>query len=212
MVEYVLHKNDLPADVSFGQSLAIDTEFMGLNPWRDRLCLMQVYDGQPGSKVHIVQFESGYDYASPNIKKILSDTSRLKILYYARGDMRWIGRYLGILLENLYCVKIASRIARTYTQSHDLEDSCADVLGFKLPKEQQCSDWGTTELTKKQLEYACNDVVHLHKLMEKFEERLKREKRHDIAHGLFKCIPHVVRADLGGWYNEDHFSYFTPKV
>jgi len=211
MSDYVLYKNDLPDGVSFGSSIALDSEFMGLNPWRDRLCLLQFYDGEPGSKVHMVQFEAGNDYSAPNVRQLLADASKQKIFYYARGDMRWIGHYLGVILENLYCVKIASRISRTYTQSHDLEDSCAQLLGIRMSKEQQCTYWGAAELNPKQLEYACKDVIYLHALRDKFEETLRRENRHHIAQGLMQCLPHIVRADLGGWYNEDHFSYFTPK-
>ena len=207
---YVLHKNDLPANVSFGDILAIDSEFMGLNPWRDRLCLIQIYDGKPDSPVHIVQFEKG-KYDAPNLRKLLGDASKEKLFYFARGDMRWIGHYLDVILENVYCLKIASRIARTYTQAHDLEDVCKQVLGIKISKEQQTTNWGQPDLSPAQLEYACNDVLHLHALKTKLNEHMDQEKRREIAYGLFKCLPAVVRADLAGWIQEDLFSYHIPK-
>lgn len=207
---YALHKGDLPEGVTFGPVLAIDNEFMGLNPWRDRLCLFQVYDGQPGSKVHMVQFDKDR-YAAPNVRKLLSDASKLKIFYYARGDMRWLYQYLGVMPENVYCTKIASRIARTYTQGHELEDALRGVLGVKLSKEQQCTDWGASKLTPEQLDYACNDVLHLHALRDALDAMMDREGRRKYAYDLFKCHPAVVQADLGGWYNEDHFAYFQVK-
>ena len=207
-IRYALHKNDLPADVmeTLGNLLAIDSEFMGLNPWRDRLCLMQIYDGKTDSQVHIVQFDKG-QYAAPNLKKLLSDPGKEKMFYFARGDMRWIGHYLDVILENVYCLKIASRIARTYTQAHDLEDVSKQLLGIRISKDQQCTNWGRPVLTGEQLEYACNDVLHLHALREKLDEMLAHEGRKGVAEGLFKCLPAVVRTDLAGWYNEDHFSY-----
>lgn len=208
---FVLHKNDLPADVTFGDVLAMDGEFMGLHPWRDRLCLLQIYDGKPDSKVHIVQFEQG-KYEAPHLRKLLADASKEKLFFFARADMRWIGHYLGVMLENVYCLKIASRIARTYTQAHDLEDVCKQVLGIKMSKEQQCTNWGQPDLSAAQLEYACNDVLHLHALKEKLNTAMEREKRRDIAYGLFKCLPHVVRADLAGWIQEDLFSYSVDKA
>jgi ribonuclease D len=212
MSKYVLHENDLPAGVTFGSALAIDSEFMGLNPWRDRLCLLQIYDGQPQSQVHMVRFDKGNDYAAPNLKKLLSDAARTKLIFFGRGDMRWIYKYLGVLLENVYCLKIASRVARTYTQAHDLEDVCKQVLGVKLVKEQQCSYWGAPDLKSEQLDYACNDVLYLHALKEKLSEMLAKEGRSKAAEGLFRCLPDVVRADMAGWYNEDHFAYFQPKT
>ena len=208
--KYILHKNDLPSDISFGDSLAIDSEFMGLNPWRDRLCLLQIYDGAPNSPVHMIQFDKN-KYDAPHLKKLLSDRKKQKIFYFARGDMRWIGQYLGVILENLYCVKIASRIARTYTQSHELEDISKHVLGIKISKEQQCTNWGVEELTESQLNYACHDVLHLHAMRDGLEKLLVAEGRQQIAHGLFTCLPSIVRADLAGWIQEDLFAYHVPK-
>lgn len=207
---YVLYKNDFPADLQLGNVLAIDTEFMGLNVFRDRLCLLQVYDGSDGGKVHMVQFDRG-NYSAPNVKKLLSDPNREKMFYFARGDMRWLGHYLGVILENVYCLKIASRIARTYTQSHDLDDVSKHVLGVKISKEQQCTNWGAPDLSPEQLDYACNDVLYLHAMKAKLNGMMERENRIDIAYGLFRALPAVVRADLAGWAHEDIFSYHVPR-
>ena len=207
---YVLHKNDLPDDVTFGDVLSMDSEFMGLNVWRDRLCLLQIYDGLADSKVHMVQFDKdGFD--APNVKKLLADVSKKKIFFFARGDMRWIGYYLDVILENVYCLKIASRIARTYTQAHDLEDTVRHVLGVKMSKDQQCTDWGAKDLTHEQLDYACNDVIYQHATRDKLDAMIAREGRTAVAEGLFKALPAVVRADLAGWAHEDIFAYHVPK-
>ncbi len=207
---FVLHKNDLPADLSFGDVLSMDSEFMGLNVWRDRLCLLQIYDGLPDSKVHIVQFEKD-KFDAPNVKKLLSDKKKEKLFYYARGDMRWIGYYLGVILENVYCLKIASRVARTYTQAHNLDDVSKHVLGIKISKDQQCTNWGAESLTNEQLDYACNDVLYLHAMKDKLNAMMEHENRKEIAYGLCACLPAIVRADLAGWLNEDLFAYHVPK-
>jgi ribonuclease D len=207
---YALYKNDLPPDLKLGDVLAIDSEFMGLNVWRDRLCLLQIYDGSDGGQVHMVQFGRG-NYAAPNVRRLLADAGREKIFYFARGDMRWIGHYLGVILENVYCLKIASRIARTYTQAHELEDVSRHVLGIKIAKDQQCTNWGAPELSHEQLDYACNDVLHLHAMKERLDAMLAAEGRAEIAQGLFRCLPALVRADLAGWSHEDIFSYHVPK-
>lgn len=207
--KYALYKNDLPDGLKLGKSLAVDSEFMGLNVWRDRLCLLQIFDNEDGV-THMVQFDKG-KYDAPNVRKLLADASYEKIFYFARGDMRWIGHYLGVILENVVCLKIASRVARTYTQSHDLEDVIKHVLGVKISKEQQCTNWGAAELTPEQLEYACNDVIHLHALKDKLEKMAAAEGRLDIMQGLFKCLPAVVRADLAGWIHEDLFAYHVPR-
>ena len=208
---FVLHKNDLPPDVSFGDVLAMDSEFMGLNLWRDRLCLVQIYDGKPESKVHIVQFEPGR-YAAPNLKKLLADKKKEKLLFFARADMQWAGHYLGVVMENVYCLRIASRIARTYTQAHELEDVCKHMLGIKISKDQQCTNWGLPDLSSEQLDYACNDVWHLHALKDKLNAHMEHENRREIAYGLFECLPALVRADLAGWDHEDIFSYNIEKL
>lgn len=205
---YELYQGDLPDNLALGPVLAIDTEFMGLNVFRDRLCLLQIYDG--AGKVHMVQFAPG-QIDAPNVKKLMADTSREKMFFYARGDMRWIGHYVGVIPENVYCLKIASRIARTYTQQHDLEDVSRHVLGVKISKEHQSTDWGAPVLTTAQLDYAVNDVLHLHPMREKLAAMMQAEGREEIAQGLFKCLPAVVRADLAGWGNEDLFAYHVPR-
>lgn len=203
---HVLYQDDFPADLTFGKELAIDTEFMGLNVFRDRLCLLQVYDGSEGGLVHVVQFQPG-KYDAPNVKRLMADASKEKLFYYARCDMRWLGHYIGVIPENIYCLKIASRIARTYTQQHNLEDVSREVLGIRISKEQQCTDWGAPHLSAAQLDYACNDVLYLHAMRRKLDEMMVKEERIEIAQGLFKCLPAVVRADLGGWDHEDLFAY-----
>lgn len=207
--KYALYKNDLPDGLKLGKSLGVDSEFMGLNVWRDRLCLLQIFDNEDGV-THMVQFDKD-KYDAPNVRKLLADASYEKIFYFARGDMRWIGHYLGVILENVVCLKIASRVARTYTQSHDLEDVIKHVLGVKISKEQQCTNWGAAELSPEQLEYACNDVIYLHALKAKLEKMAASEGRLDIMQGLFKCLPAVVRADLAGWIHEDLFAYHVPR-
>lgn len=205
---YELYRGDLPDGLALGPVLALDTEFMGLNVFRDRLCLLQIFDG--AGKVHMVQFAPGKINA-PNVAKLMADTSREKMFFYARGDMRWIGHYIGVIPENVYCLKIASRIARTYTQQHDLEDVSRQVLSLKISKEQQSTDWGAPELTAAQLDYAATDVLHLHAMREKLDSMMAAEGRAEIAHGLFKCLPAVVRADLAGWGSEDLFAYHVPR-
>lgn len=207
--KYKLYKHDLPDGLELGDVLAIDSEFMGLNPFRDRLCLLQIYDNVDGI-THMVQFEKD-KYDAPNVKKLLSDEDKIKMFYYARGDMRWIGHYLGVIMENVYCLKIASRIARTYTQAHELEDVSRHVLGIKISKDQQCTNWGAEHLSDEQLKYACNDVLHLHALREKLDDMMDHEGRKAIAYGLFDCLPSIVRADLAGWMHEDLFAYHVPK-
>lgn len=206
---FILHENDLPEGLVFGDTLAIDTEFMGLNVNRDRLCLVQIYDGLPASAIHLVRFKKDA-YAAPNLKKLLSDPKRRKLCFFARADMRWIGRYLGVIMENIFCLKLASRIARTYTRAHNLEDVCREVLGLRLSKEQQTTDWGGAELTPEQLRYAAYDVLHLHALDEKLRTMLAREGRLEIVEGLSACLPAVVRADLAGWPDEDIFAHDVP--
>ena len=150
------HKNDLPANVIFSKSVAIDTETMGLNIHRDRLCVIQISGGD--GNAHIVQFEQN-KYDAPNLKKILSDDSIEKIFHFARFDLASIKHYLHVTIKNIYCTKIASRLIRTYTDSHGLKSICEELLGVEISKKQQSSDWGNVEITEKQLEYAASDVL-----------------------------------------------------
>jgi len=199
-----LYKNDLPDNITFGNIIAIDTEAMGLNPARDRLCLIQLYDGE--GDCHLVQFD-GFDYNSPNLQKILIDKSKIKIFHYARFDMAAIKYALGINLENIYCTKIASKIARTYTHSHGLKDICKELLDIEISKKKQSSDWGNISLSKEQVAYAANDVLHLHNIRIKLNEILEREKRFELANACFNFLPTRVELDLKGWVDKDVFSH-----
>ena len=199
-----LYKNDLPKNINFGNIIAIDTEAMGLDPARDRLCLIQIYDGE--GDAHLVQFD-GFDYNSPNLSKILKDETKTKIFHYARFDMSAIKYALDVNLKNIYCTKIASKIARTYTNSHGLKDICKELLNIEISKKKQSSDWGNTSLSKEQLEYATNDVIHLHAIREKLNEILQREKRIELAESCFEFLPTRVALDLKGWVDKDIFSH-----
>jgi ribonuclease D len=164
------YKNDLPANITFSDSIAIDTETMGLNVIRDRLCLIQISSGD--GNAHLVQFEQG-KYDAPNLKKLLSDDKILKIFHFARFDLAALSHYLKIEIKNIYCTKIASKLTRTYTDSHGLKSLCDELLGVDLSKKQQSSEWGNSLINEKQMEYAASDVLYLHKLKEKLDEMLK---------------------------------------
>ena len=199
-----LYKNDLPDNIKFGDTIAIDTEAMGLDPARDRLCLIQMYDGE--GDCHLVQFD-GFDYNSPNLQRILNDNTKIKIFHYARFDMAAIKYALDVGMQNIYCTKIASKIARTYTNSHGLKDICKELLDVEISKKKQSSDWGNVSLSKEQLAYAANDVVYLHGIKDKLNEILYREKRFELAEACFKFLPHRVELDLKGWVDKDIFSH-----
>src|SRR6476619_1365409 len=171
-----LHQDDLPADVRFADGpIAVDTEAMGLNFGRDRLCLVQLSDGKGDE--HLVRFRQGSDYAAPNLKALLGDSRRLKLYHFARFDIGIMQAYLGIMAAPLYCTRTASRLIRTYTDRHGLKELVKEVLNVDLSKQQQTSDWGASELSEAQREYAASDVRYLHQLKEKLDERLDREKR-----------------------------------
>jgi ribonuclease D len=199
-----LHENDLPGGLDFGDSVAVDTETMGLNPARDRLCLVQLSAGD--GNAHMVRLGDG-DYAAPNLRALLADQSVTKLFHFARFDVAMIERYLGITCTPLYCTKIASRLARTFTDRHGLKDLCREVLGISISKEQQSSDWGATELTASQIEYAAADVLHLHRLRERLDEMLVREGRDDLAKACFAFVPHRAALDLAGWGDSDIFAH-----
>jgi ribonuclease D len=196
--------NDLPDDFTIDGDIAIDTEAMGLNNHRDRLCLLQFSNGDDNA--HLVQF-SDKKYNSPNLSKLLSDETRCKIFHYARFDIAIINKYLNIYFNNIFCTKIASKLARTYTDSHGLKELCRELLGIQISKQQQSSDWGNENLTKDQLEYAANDVIYLHKLRLKLIYMLEREKRYNIAKQCFEFLPTRVELDLLGWNEIDIFSH-----
>ena len=198
-----LHKNDLPNDVKLGKILAIDTETMGLKLSRDRLCLIQIRDET--RNVHLIQFTSG-DYDSPNLKRVLADRSILKIFHYARFDILAIYQYLGVMCENIFCTKIASKLVRTYTDKHGLKDLCKELLNIELNKEQQSSYWGSDLLSEKQQRYAASDVLYLHPLKHQLELMLKRERRQHIAKACFDFLP--MRVILDSLHFEDNNDIF----
>jgi ribonuclease D len=199
-----LHKGDLPAGLSFGDAVAIDSETMGLNPHRDRLCLIQLSAGD--GNCHLVQFAAG-QYAAPNLKALLQDPSVLKIFHFARFDLAVIRHYLGIDCGPVYCTKVASKLVRTFTDRHGLKDICRDLLGVELSKQQQSSDWGAADLTQEQLVYAASDVLHLHALRRKLDVMLQREGRTEIAAACYRFLPTRARLDLEGWPDLDIFSH-----
>lgn len=199
-----LHKNDLPDSVKFSGSIAIDTETMGLNVIRDRLCLVQISDGK--GDAHLVQFEQG-KYDAPNLKKLFSDDQILKIFHFARFDLASLSHYLKIEIKNIYCTKIASRLTRTYSDSHGLKALCEELLGVELSKKQQTSDWGNAVINEKQMEYAASDVLYLHRLKEKFDEILRRENRMEIFEACVKFLPTRAKIDLQGFASVDIFAH-----
>ena len=200
-----LHRGDLP-DLSHyrADAVAIDTETMGLDPHRDRLCVVQLSPGDGSADV--VQIPPG-DAGAPNLTKLLADGAILKIFHFARFDLGVLQRRLGVMPSPIYCTKIASRIARTYTDKHGLKDLVREVLGIDLSKQQQLSDWGTEALSDAQLAYAASDVLHLHALKEKLDAILLREGRAELAAACFRFLPDRVRLDLAGWSDEDIFAH-----
>jgi ribonuclease D len=204
-----LHRGDLPNLSAYKGAVAIDTETMGLDPNRDRLCVVQLSPGDGSADV--VQIPAGH-HDAPNLKKLLADKSVLKIFHFARFDLGVLFKAFGVMPEPVYCTKIASRLARTYTDRHGLKDLTREVLGVDLSKQQQSSDWGADTLTDAQLAYAASDVLHLHALKEKLDAMLAREERSDIAAACFGFLPHRVRLDLAGWAAEDIFSHSVTRA
>lgn len=199
-----LHKSDIPANLSFGPSVAVDTEAMGLNNHRDRLCLIQLSAGD--GNAHLVQFARG-EYDAPNLKKLLADPGVTKIFHYARFDYAILKHYLGVSCTPLYCTKIASTLARTYTDKHNLRELCRELLGIELNKQQQSSDWGAADINDEQKLYAANDVLHLHRIKDKLDVMLTRENRRDLAQATMDFIPTRVALDLSGWPELDIFAH-----
>ena len=195
----ILHKNDLPDDLDLGSVIAIDSETMGLRPDRDRLCVVQLSSGD--GTAHLVQFLD-HNYAAPNLKALLSNSDIQKIFHFARFDVAIIQKYLEVECPNVYCTKIASRLARTYTDKHGLKHLCRELLGIELSKQQQSSDWGAAELTTEQLNYAASDVYHLHKLKTVLSGMLEREGRTDLAQACFDFLQTRAALDLAGWYGD----------
>lgn len=199
-----LHKGDIPADLDFGSEIAVDTEAMGLQNHRDRLCLVQLSAGD--GNAHLVQFEKDR-YDAPNLKAVLGNPNTTKLFHYARFDVAILKKYLGVECRPLYCTRTASYLIRTYTERHSLRELCKEVLGFDLSKQQQSTDWGAAELTPDQMEYAANDVYHLHKLREAMDIRLKREGRYELAQKIFDFLPTRADLDLAGWLDVDIFAH-----
>lgn len=199
-----LHKGDLPKDLGLGPVVAVDTETMGLNPARDRLCLVQLSAGD--GNCHLVQIPKG-TVDAPNLVALLSDPSTLKLFHFARFDIAMLRRHLGVDVAPVYCTKIASKLVRTYTDKHGLKDLAKELLGVDLSKQQQSSDWGGDTLSQAQQHYAASDVLHLHALKERLDDMLAREGRSDLAQACFDFLSTRARLDLDGWANEDIFAH-----
>jgi len=200
------HEEDLAAGVAFANGpIAVDTEAMGLLPGRDRLCLVQLSDGQGDE--HLVRFSQGSDYSAPNLKALLGDPNRLKLYHFARFDVAIMRAYLGIVAAPLYCTRTASRLVRTYTDRHGLKDLVRELLCIEISKQQQTSDWGAPELSDAQRDYAASDVRFLHALKDKLDERLQRENRVELAQACFDFLPHRALLDLAGWAEQDVFAH-----
>lgn len=204
VIAIYLHVGDLPADVTFDGDIAVDTEAMGLNNWRDRLCLVQLSDGKGDE--HLVQFLPG-QYNAPNLSKLLTDPGRVKLFHFGRFDIAILNHYLGVVTAPVYCTKIASRFVRTFTERHGFKDICRDLLGVEVSKQQQSSDWGAPELSPEQQEYAASDVRHLHALRAKLDPLLAREGRTELAQACFTFLPARALLDIAGWPEVDIFAH-----
>ncbi|MDY6407767.1 MAG: ribonuclease D [Pseudomonadota bacterium] len=203
MPKIQLYIGDLPKTVRFSKAVAVDTETMGLNLKRDRLCLVQLSDGK--GNAYLVQIKQGK--ACPNLKALLTDPKIVKIFHYARFDVAKLREDLGIIVSPIYCTKIASKLCRTSSPSHSLKSLCWDLLGIELSKEQQTSDWGADHLTEKQQSYAAGDVLYLHQLKEKLDALLKREGRDKLAQSCFDFLPTRAELDLLDFDNPDIFNH-----
>ena len=203
-VKVTLHEGDLPKGLSLGPVVAIDSETMGLDPARDRLCVVQLSAGD--GRAHLVQLPPG-EYAAPNLRRMLADPNRLKLFHYARFDLAVLRRYLGIACTPVYCTKIASKLVRTYTDRHGLKDLVRELLGIELDKGEQSSDWGAETLSQAQQRYAARDVLHLHELRARLDLMLRRENRVELAQACFDFLPWRVALDLAGWPEQDVFSH-----
>jgi len=199
-----LHRGDLPDLSRYTGAVAIDTETMGLEPVRDRLCVVQLSPGDGSADVVQIAREIG---PAPNLKALLADASKLKIFHFARFDIAVLYKFLGVMPGPVYCTKIASRLARTYTDKHGLKDLVKDMLGKDISKQQQLTDWGAEQLTEAQVAYAAEDVLHLHALKEKLDVMLARENRGELAAACFTFLPTRARLDLSGWAEQDIFAH-----
>jgi len=200
-----LHKHDLPDNIDFGSSVAVDTETQGLNPHRDRLCVVQLSDGN--GDAHLVQlFEDDYANAK-NLKSLMQDKGVTKIFHFARFDVAIMKKYLNVEITPVFCTKIASKLVRTYTDSHGLKNLTQELLGIEMDKRQQSSDWAAPELSTAQQEYAASDVYHLHAMKAKLEAMLIRENRMELAQKCFDFLPARADLDLMGWADNDIFAH-----
>lgn len=199
------HEEDLPAGVLADGPVAVDTETMGLQPGRDRLCLVQISDGHGDE--HLVRFSPGSDFAAPNLKAVLADPARLKLYHFARFDLASIAAYLHVVAAPVYCTKTASRLVRTYTDRHGLKELVRELIGQDISKQQQSSDWGGPVLSDAQRDYAASDVRYLHALKTELDIRLVREGRMELAQACFDFLPHRAALDLAGWPEIDIFAH-----
>ncbi|ADM09334.1 hypothetical protein PB2503_06342 [Parvularcula bermudensis HTCC2503] len=199
-----LHRNDLPADIRFDGAVAVDSETLGLNPLRDRLCVVQLSAGD--GDAHLVTFDAGA-YDAPHLKAVLSDPQLLKIFHFARFDVAVFKHWLGVDTTPIYCTKIASKLARTYTDRHGLKDVVREMTGVELSKQQQSSDWAAAELTEAQRAYAASDVLHLHAVREGLDRMIDREGRRALLTAAFAFLPTRAALDLAGWSETDIFAH-----
>jgi len=199
-----IHNNDISESVKINKSIAIDTETMGLNPLRDRLCLVQISKGN--GLCHLIKLKSNSPKPK-NLIKILKNKKILKIFHFARFDVAFLKHTFNININNIYCTKIASKLARTFTEKHGYKELCRELLNVNISKSEQTSDWGNEKLTLAQQKYAAKDVLYLHKIKESLDTMLKRENRMEIANACFKFIEHRTNLDLEGWNNLDIFSH-----
>ncbi|MGL4226223.1 MAG: ribonuclease D [Rickettsia sp.] len=199
-----IYQNDLPNNFELEGDIAIDTETMGLNLQRDKLCLLQFSNGN--GEAHLVHFVN-QDYTAPHLKALLLDKTRCKIFHFARFDLAAIKKYLSIDLENIFCTKISSKLVRTYTDSHGLKDLCRELLSINISKQQQSSYWGAKNLSPEQQEYAAKDVLYLHQLRDILQKMLLRENRLELAHDIFRFLPTRANLDLIGWNEIDIFMH-----
>jgi ribonuclease D len=204
-----LHRDDLPEGLSLGPVVAVDTETMGLNPHRDRLCLVQLSSGD--GSAHLVQLApvalGGRGYECPNLKRMMADSAVVKLMHFARFDVAVLQHNLGITVSPVRCTKIAAKLVRTFTDRHGLRDLCKELLGVEISKQQQTSDWGAAELSPEQLAYAASDVLHLHALWARLEALLVREGRLELAQACFDFLPARTRLDLLGYEEPDIFAH-----
>lgn len=205
MKQIRVHRNDLPKNVEFTKSVAVDCETLGLKIHRDRLCLVQL--ALENGVVHLVQFPENQEYRAPNLCSMLRNENIIKIFHYARFDIAVLRRYLGVMTSSIYCTKIASNLVRTYTNKHGLKDLLEDLLDITISKRKQSSDWSLPTLTQDQIEYAAGDVAYLHAIKKKLDYRLRRDNRLSVANAIFRFLPVRVFLDLEGWEDVDIFSH-----